>query len=383
VTVVDALRGALRRPHVALLPLRFAFGATFLYAGLDKILDPTFLQPAGRGSIGADLGGYVQVSPIGWLIAWVVPLAVPLGLGIALAEICVGLGALLGLAFRLTAFGGMLLSGLFFLTASWAVRPFYLGNDLPYAFGWLTLALAGHGGILALDDVLARRWAARAGRDPSAARWADLAPGRAAELPAGARAAASPLLHRRSVLKVAALGVLAVSVAGVSTLVEAALGRRAGASGGPGGLPTPEPTSVAGGPLPSPSTAPSITPSVGPTPVPTPSPSPTPSPGKVIARIADVTTSHPVVFQDPYTSDPGVLLRLKDGRFVAFDAVCTHAACTVEFESATGYLVCPCHGAVFDPARDAKPIDGPTFFPLMPFPIEVDQAGGTIRLIGE
>ena len=96
-----------------------------------------------------------------------------------------------------------------------------------------------------------------------------------------------------------------------------------------------------------------------------------------------MTTSRPVVFQDPYTSDPGVLIKLKDGTFVAYDAVCTHAACTVEFETATGYLVCPCHGAVFDPARDAKAIDGPTFQPLMAFPIVVDTTAGTIRLESE
>ena len=96
-----------------------------------------------------------------------------------------------------------------------------------------------------------------------------------------------------------------------------------------------------------------------------------------------MTPSKPVVFQDPYTSDPGVLLKLKDGRFVAYDTVCTHAACTVAFDVESGYLVCPCHSATFDPARDAKAIDGPTFQPLMAFPIVVDTAAGTIRLAAE
>ena len=110
--------------------------------------------------------------------------------------------------------------------------------------------------------------------------------------------------------------------------------------------PTPEPTEVAlGSPSPAPSSfPPAADASAGRAP-------PGPRPGKLLARIADMTPSRPVVFQDPFTSDPGVLLKLKDGRFVAYDAVCTHAACTVEFEVTTGYLVCPCHGAVFDPAR--------------------------------
>jgi thiosulfate dehydrogenase [quinone] large subunit len=374
---MEPLRDALRRPQAALLPLRLLFGATFLYAGLDKLLDPAFLQAAGRGSIGGDLAGYVQVSPIGGLVALFTPLAVPIGLGIALAEVGVGLGALLGLAYRVAALGGALLSTLFFLTASWSVRPFYLGNDLPYAIGWLTLALAGHGGILALDQVLAARSAPRpAQRRASRARPSKR--GVRVEVPAADR-----LLQRRSVLRIAALGLMAVSVGGLSVFVETALGRRVGASQGPGGLPTPDPSSIAVGPAsPSPSGLPAPTPlpSLSPVPSASPGPNPSASPGKLIARIADVTQSHPVVFQDPYSSDPGVLLRLSDGRFVAYDTICTHAACTVEFEAASGYLVCPCHGAVFDPARAGKAIDGPTVYPLQPFPIEVDQAGGTIRL---
>jgi thiosulfate dehydrogenase [quinone] large subunit len=347
----------MHRPGVVLLPLRLAFGAIFLYAGMDKILDPAFLQPAGRGSIAGDLAGYVQVSPIGPLVALVEPLAVPLGLAIALAEIAVGLGALLGLAFRAAALGGLALSTVFFLTASWQVRPFYLGNDLPYAIGWLTLLLAGHGGILVLDDVQELRRARPSGppMDP-----------------------APPLMERRGLVRLAALGLLAVSVAGVSSLVEATLGRRVVA--GPPGGPSPEPTVIAAEPSASPS--PAGTPSAAPSATPSPVPSRSSSPGKLIARISDVTTSHPVVFQDPYTTDPGILLRLTDGRFVAYDAICTHAACTVEFDLSTGYLICPCHGAVFDPARDGKAIDGPTFYPLMAFPIEVDRASGTIRLTG-
>src|SRR5262249_56625017 len=127
--------------YVALLPLRFFLAATFIYAGLDKLFDPAFLQPAGRGSIGAQMAGWVEVSPIGGLVSAFLPYAVPIGLLIAFAELCVGIGGLIGLAYRLAALGGTILSLLFFLTASWAVHPFYLGNDLPYAVGWGTLFL--------------------------------------------------------------------------------------------------------------------------------------------------------------------------------------------------------------------------------------------------
>lgn len=379
-TVPSSLRQVLRRPHAALLPLRFGFGATFLYAGLDKLLDPNFLQATGRSSIGQQMSGWVSVSPIGGLVQLALPYAVPIGLGIALAEVAIGLGALLGLAYRLAAFGGAFLSVVFFLTASWAVRPFYLGNDLPYALGWATLLIAGSGGVLALDDVLARRLHVFGATAPVASSSAaQPRPGRpqASERRAIARRASAAVdvpasAERRAILTAGLLGALALSVASVATVVEVALGRRTGVTDGPG--PTPASTEVALG---SPAPAPSFSPP------PTPVASPTGPLGKLLARIADMTTARPVVFQDPFTTDPGVLLKLRDGRFVAYDAVCTHAGCTVEFDDTSGYLVCPCHSAVFDPARGAKAIDGPTFQPLTAFPIVVDTVAGTIRLAAE
>ncbi|MGH2465587.1 MAG: hypothetical protein ACRDGI_09005, partial [Candidatus Limnocylindrales bacterium] len=50
--------------HAALLPLRFFIGGTFLFAGVDKLLDPAFLQVAGPGSIGEQLAAYSQGSPL-------------------------------------------------------------------------------------------------------------------------------------------------------------------------------------------------------------------------------------------------------------------------------------------------------------------------------
>ena len=39
---------------------------------------------------------------------------------------------------------------------------------------------------------------------------------------------------------------------------------------------------------------------------------------------------------------------------VAYSAICTHLGCTVLPQlSEQGYIVCPCHGSIFDPAADA------------------------------
>jgi thiosulfate dehydrogenase [quinone] large subunit len=142
----------------ALLPLRLFLGVTFLYAGLDKLLDPSFFDPASPSGIRAQLEGFTHVSPLAPLIqAVALPFPVAIGVLMALGEIAVGLGALTGLAYRLAAAGGAVISFTLLLTASWTVRPFYLGNDLPYLLGWVTLALAGSGEVLVLGPWLERK----------------------------------------------------------------------------------------------------------------------------------------------------------------------------------------------------------------------------------
>ena len=95
-------------PAAALLPLRFFFGITFLYAGLDKLIDPAFFDPASPGSIQAQMLAFERGSPLGALVALARPDAGAVGLSIAVAEVAIGIGALTGLAFRVAAAGGAL-----------------------------------------------------------------------------------------------------------------------------------------------------------------------------------------------------------------------------------------------------------------------------------
>ena len=187
----------LHRMILALLPLRVFLGVTFVYAGVDKLIDPTFLQATGPGSIGAQMEAFTRVSPLAPLIQ-VVGLTFPVQLGflIAVTEIAVGLGALSGLLFRLSAAGGVALSLMFWLTASWATKPYYYGPDLPYAVGWLTLALAGTGGRYSLESWIARVTDA----DPTEAPVWD---------------------ERRVFLRAGFLGVAAIAVAGLAGTVGA------------------------------------------------------------------------------------------------------------------------------------------------------------------
>jgi thiosulfate dehydrogenase (quinone) large subunit len=344
----------------ALLPIRFFLGGTFLYAGLDKLVDPAFFDPASPASIQEQLAAFTRLSPIGGIVRIGEPFAVPLGLLIAVAEIAIGLGALSGLAFRLAAAGGAALGLLFWLTASWAIHPYYYGPDLPYAAGWLTLALAGHGDLL-----VPRRF--RAGTRP-AVPWRG--PSAASRRP---RDAEPPFLSRRALLQAGVLAIGAVAVASLAVPLRL-LGHeptvRPVGSGGPG------PTTPSGGPSPAPTTAPTPT-----------SAGSSPAGSLTVARVADVARAGAVAFTVPLSApapfpagDPAVVVKLADGSFVAFDAVCTHAGCTVEWDGPDAVLYCPCHGAAFDPAHGAAVLQGPTNQPLASLPIIVDQATGTIRL---
>ncbi|NEC93622.1 DoxX family membrane protein, partial [Streptomyces sp. SID12501] len=127
----------------ALLPLRLFLGVTFVYAGLDKLTDSAFLSATGVGSIGEMMRGVRDTSAIPALVD--LALKSPVGFAVVLAagELLVGLATLAGLLTRLAAAGGALIALSLWLTVSWAVTPYYYGNDLVSLVAWLPLVLAG------------------------------------------------------------------------------------------------------------------------------------------------------------------------------------------------------------------------------------------------
>ena len=333
-----------RRLFAALLPLRFFVGATFLYAGIDKLIDPRFLAASGPGSIGEQLAAFTRASPLAGLVtAFALPFPVLIGALMALAEIAIGLGALTGLLYRVSAAAGAAVSLLFFLTASWTVRPYYFGPDLPYAAGWLTLALAGNGGLAVL-------------RAPFPAVFA----------PHGDPAEASP--ERRALLQGGLLTAVALAVGGVAGVGGGLLHGRDQVARVLGASPTPgtgSPGATAAAPTPAASPGPSAAPVAG-----------------QIATLASLQPRSALAFVDPTSGDPAILVRLADGSVVAFDAVCTHQGCTVQYNQPSGLLACPCHGAVFDPTHNADVLQGPAPVALAALPIVVDKATGAISLHG-
>src|SRR5207248_5020426 len=153
----------MQRWHISrwiLLPLRLFLGITFMYAGLQKLTDPQFFNPTAHGYIGKQIAAFATGSPLhSFLVQVAVPHATFFGALVAYGEIAIGIGTILGLLFRPAACFGLLISLMFFLSATWHVYPYFYGSDIVFVFCWLTLLLAGplHTGLPALDAWFVQR----------------------------------------------------------------------------------------------------------------------------------------------------------------------------------------------------------------------------------
>lgn len=140
----------------ALVPLRIFLGVTFVYAGMDKLTDSAFMSAAGPGSVGELMNSVRNSSAVPGLVDLALRNPEGFGFAMALGELAVGVGTLVGLLTRLAALGGALISLSLWLTVSWQTDPYYYGNDLAYLMAWLPLVLAG-ASVLSLDAMIAAR----------------------------------------------------------------------------------------------------------------------------------------------------------------------------------------------------------------------------------
>ena len=138
-------------------------------------------------------------------------------------------------------------------------------------------------------------------------------------------------------------GTVAAAVAVTSLIIgglTAGLGRLAGGTADKGG-------------------GPNLPPAAGPTPATArPRHRATAKPGKVppgtaVGPASDVPVGQAASFADPATSDPSIVIRPSSGTFVAFDAVCPHAGCTVGYDPSAKVIICPCHGSQFNASTGA------------------------------
>jgi Rieske Fe-S protein len=80
-------------------------------------------------------------------------------------------------------------------------------------------------------------------------------------------------------------------------------------------------------------------------------------------------------FTDPASGNDSILVHLASGQFVAYNRACTHAQVLVNYDPGTHQLICPAHGATFDPANAASVTQGPADTPLARVTIHINNDG--------
>ena len=80
-----------------------------------------------------------------------------------------------------------------------------------------------------------------------------------------------------------------------------------------------------------------------------------------------------------FAGKPCVLIRTAEGEIRAFNAVCTHLDCTVEFRSAKQDIFCNCHNGVYD--LNGKNVSGPPPRPLDEYKVTLRGKTGEEEII--
>jgi thiosulfate dehydrogenase [quinone] large subunit len=353
--------------------LRAFLGGTFVYAGIQKFADPEFFRSGSPQSIGAQLQSFARGSPIASVLHLLAHFPTLTGAGIALAEIAVGLGTLLGIAPLTSALAGLAINLALLLSATWHVHPYFLGSDSIYAVAWGAYAVNLGEHVRQERTALPHRpdLTGRArpgfGGAPASVR-SSRSPHRvrvgSTPFPARRAHARPPTIGRREAIRGAFVGVGALILGSAGFLA-----RRSAHADTLARIPSPT------------TKRPAATPPHTAAPTPDPSPSPPPVQGTPLVSLSDLAVGDALGFQDP-TEGPAVLIRLGQDQVAAYSRTCTHAGCLVGFDPSSSILFCPCHGAEFDPSHGAVPIAGPAPTPLASINVVIDKSTDQVILPG-
>lgn len=377
-------------PGHLLLPLRLFLGVTFIFAGLQKLANPAFFNAKNPASIQAQIAAYGPRSPIHLLLTIASHAPVLFGLVIALGELGVGIGTLLGVFSRLAAGGGALISLLLFLSVSFHTNPYYTGSDIVFIFAWIPFILIGDGGVYSLEGRIAMR--GKSGVDPSVIAGIPLVylTKVCGNYSAGLCAATKnqpcsvsicPIVdgtlpksqpskapatqpgydanRRKFIITAAAASSAAVVSGGAAALLGRALNQGVAGTSSTSSLAASHTTNT------QPASTTSSTPPSGQTTT-TVSGAAAPK-GTAIGPASAVGVGKVASFVDPESNSPAYVLQPKANEFVAYSAICPHAGCTVQY-AGNDLFICPCHGSQFNATTGAV-LQGPAATGLTAIPI--------------
>lgn len=97
----------------------------------------------------------------------------------------------------------------------------------------------------------------------------------------------------------------------------------------------------------------------------------------VVGRLAEVKPNSSVLFK--FGSRPGLLVRTAEGELRAFNAICTHLDCTVQYKTDTSQIWCACHNGVYDLAGNV--VSGPPPRPLERLTANLRGAAGQEEIV--
>jgi thiosulfate dehydrogenase [quinone] large subunit len=305
----------------------------------------------------------VRHSPISFLLNHLVEHSTLLGWAMALGELAIGLGFVLGLWGHIAALGGVTIALSLFFSVSFHTNPYYLGSDLAYALAFTPFVVAGTP-VLSLDALVRRRANVNGvggSKDVVAVEMRTIRllcgeakpdDGCAATTSTCAATTCPVLLRNPSTLarrgvddlarRQLVLGGAAAAVTAVGAVATAAVVAGVGRAGN--------------------SSAPTTTPV-------TLNPGSSSANGRRIGLASEVPVGGSATFSLP-DGTPGIVLQPTSGTFAAYDAACPHQGCPVSYFSSQDLLVCPCHGSQFNPADGALEV-GPAVTGLTSYVVNV------------
>jgi Rieske Fe-S protein len=75
----------------------------------------------------------------------------------------------------------------------------------------------------------------------------------------------------------------------------------------------------------------------------------------VAAKVGEISRNSGKIFK--FGDKPGLLVNTSNGELLAFNAVCSHLNCTVQYDLEASHIWCPCHNGRFD--LNGNVISGP------------------------